>query len=361
MIRILPGYLRRQFLGIFLFSLVGVVVVFLVVDLVENLDQFIDREVPRRVIVAYYLYYVPYIVVLTLPVVTLLSAVFSVGNLARHNELVAMKALGYSLYRVTGTLLGMGLLVSVASFILAEGVVIKTNRKKEDIRRSYLDRVSGRVSSRLKEIEIQEPPDKMITIGYFDGEKQVAHRLKVETFQDHRLTSRLDSPSMRWDEGEEEWVVEGGYQRTFEGETERAFPVSEPLRFRFQFTPKELLMAQVKPDEMGFRELHRFVEKVRRLGGEVHRWMTDLHLRVAFPLSNIIIVLFSVPLAYNRRRKSLAVGFGISLLVCFFYFGLVKIGETMGHKGSVPPLVAAWLGNGVVGMGGVINLVKARK
>lgn len=356
---ILPRYLRRRFLGLFLFSLLSVIVIFLIIDLVENLDQFIDREVPRRIIFFYYLYYIPYILVLTMPVATLLTTVFSVGSFARHNEMVAMKSLGYSLYRVMWTLLGIGFWISLLSFILSEGIVVQTNRNKEEIRRTYLDRVSGRFSSRLKNLEIQEPPDKIITIGYYDGEKQIANQVKVETFLGSRLVSRLDSPSMIWNG--EAWVVNEGYQRLFQGESEQAVLISQPIHFYFQFDPAELVLAQIKPDEMSFRELIEFVRKVRLLGGEAHRWLTDLHLRIAFPLSNLIIVLLGVPIAYNRRKKSLAVGFGVSFLVCFIYFGLVKMGQTMGQRGSMHPFWAAWLGNEIMGISGVINMIKTRK
>ena len=359
MIRILPAYIRSRFLGLFFFCLLSVIVLFLVVDLVENVDRFIDKKVPQKVIFLYYIYYVPYILVLTMPVATLLATVFSVGNFARHNEIIAMKSLGYSLYRMMRTLLAMGFLVSLFSFVLAEGLVAQTNRRKEDIRRAYLDRAGRRVSSRLRDLEIQEPPDKIVTIGYYDGKTHVAHKVKIETFRDHRLVSRLDAPSMRWAGGV--WVVTEGYQRRFEGGAEEAVPIQHPLRFHFRFNPRELLMAQVTPDEMGFGELLAFVGRVRQSGGDVHRWMTDLYLRIAFPLSNVIIVLISVPLAYRRRRKSVAVGFGMSLLVCFFYFGLVKTGQTLGQKGSLPPLLGAWLGNGIMGVWGFVNVRRARK
>lgn len=359
MITILPRYIKRRFMGLFLFSLLSVIVVYLIVDLVENLDQFIDREVPQKVIILYYLYYIPYVTVLTMPVATLMATIFSVGSFARHNEMVAMKSLGYSLYRVMGSLLGMGLGVSLLCFVLSEGITIQANRKREDIRRTSLGRVGGRLTTRLRNLEIQEPPDKIVTIGYYNDEKQIARQVKVETFRESRLVSRLDSPSMEWNG--HAWIVREGYQRLFDGEIEKALPIEHPMIFHFQFDPAELVLAQIKPDEMELHELVRFVGKVRQLGGEVYRWLTDLHLRIAFPLSNLIIVLFSVPIAYNRRKKSLAVGFGISLVVCFFYFGLVKTGQTMGQKGSIPPFWAAWLGNNIMGLCGVINVLKTRK
>ncbi len=359
MVKILPNYLRRQFFQIFFFCLLSVIILFLVVDIVENLDRFIDRAVPWKIVLLYYLYYIPYIIVLTLPIATLLATIFSVGNFARHNEMVAMKSLGYSLYRVMGTLLGIGLFLSVFSFLLAEGVVTHTNRKKENIRRTYLDRVPGMISSVMRNLEIHVPPDKIVTIGYYDKKRRIARQVKIETFQGHKLISRIDAPSMRWNG--KVWVIKKGYQRIFKGEKEKALPLKQPYKYPFQFTPKELLVAQIKPDEMTFTELLHFISEVRNSGGEVHQWMTDLHLRIAFPLSNFIIILFSVPLAYNRRKKSLIVGFGISLLVCFFYFGLVKMGQTMGENGSVPPLLGAWLGNILMGAAGVFDLINTRK
>jgi len=356
---ILPAYFRRLFIQIFVGCLVAVVLIFIVTHLVENLDEFIDKSVPLKVTVLYYLYHIPYTVVITSPIATLLAAVFSIGSLAKHNELVALKALGYSLYRVMGTLLIMGLIVSGIMFVVAEGVAIKSNRKREQIQTRFIDGVPSRVSSKIRNLEIQEPPNQIIFMGVFDGDSQVATQVKIETFVSNRLVSRVDAPAMLWDG--ESWVISRGFERTFNGDHEEAKPIRQPRRYTFQFDPDQLLLAQIKPDEMSFRELSWFVRRVRQSGGEVRKWMTELHLRIAFPLANLMIVLFSVPLVYNRRKKSLTTGFGIALVICFLYFGLVRMGQTMGEKGSVYPWIAAWMGNAVMTAGGGVNVVKTRK
>ncbi|MEE9163069.1 MAG: LptF/LptG family permease, partial [Candidatus Neomarinimicrobiota bacterium] len=56
MFKLLDRYVLSRFLGMFLGALVAFVIVFLVVDVVENLDKFIDAKMPRRAVVAYYLY-----------------------------------------------------------------------------------------------------------------------------------------------------------------------------------------------------------------------------------------------------------------------------------------------------------------
>jgi lipopolysaccharide export system permease protein len=357
--RLLPKYLSRQFLGIFVFSLIGSVFLFVIVDLIENADQFIDAKAAWHVVVVYYLYFLPNICVLTVPVATLLATVFSVGLLAKNNEITAMKALGYSFYQVMSVLLILGCIISVFSFFLQEIISIPANGKMMEIKRSYLTKNEGASYLKYRNLLIQEPPDKIVRIEFFNNITGTAYNVSIETFADNKLISRLDAAEMRWKDNR--WVVPGGYRRIFEDEKEKAFPFSKPVVFSFQFTPKELASAQIKPDEMRFLELHRFIRKIRQSRGEVKRWLTDFYMRIAFPVSNLFIILLAAPLSYNRRKKSLAIGFGISLMICFFFFGLIKLGQTLGQNESLPPLLAAWLGNVLAAAGGVINTISTRK
>lgn len=357
--RLLNRYFIRQFTTIFLLCLIGVLILYLVIDGVENMDGFIDAKAPKLTILFYYFYYIPMIVVLILPVCALLAAVFSVGNLARNNETVALKALGVSLYQMMRVLLILGFLISLISFFLAEGVVVQTNRKKEAIEETYLKKGRNRSQTVLTDLKIQEPPNQIIFIGRFDRNKNQATRVKIETFAENKLVSRIDAPNMSWKDGE--WVIETGYRRDFTDEQEVATPITDPKQFRFRFSPDELVMAQSKPEELNILDLARFIGRIRESGQPVHPWMTDFHMRIAFPLANFFIVLLAAPLSYNRRKQSLTFGFGFALLIVFLYFGMVKLGQTMGHNATLKPFVAAWLGNGVAAVAGVINLWKIRK
>ena len=355
---ILQKYILKRFFFILTFSLVGVLLFFILSHLVENMDRFIDKQVPLKVVLMYYVYFIPYNLILVLPVATLLSTFFSLGVFAKNNEIVAMKALGYSLYQIATTLLITGFLISAASFVISEGIVVKANQRKEGIDQDYLHKSSKIKEARISRLVIQEPPNQIVSIGLYDAGKKEGKHVKIETFGENRLICRLDAPSITWNG--KSWTIAHGIERFFDEEPEKAIPLDSTRTFQFRFTPDDILLTQEKPEEMGVVELKRFIDLVRSSGGEVQQWLTDYYLRFSFPLSNLIIILFSIPLAYNQR-KNLAIGFFISLGVCFFYFGLVKMGQTMGEKGSMNPMIAAWLGNGVLIIGGIINLVKARK
>ena len=356
---ILPKYIGKRFAGILLFSLLGAVVIFLVLDLVQSLDQFIDKGVPRKTIIQYYLYYVPYIIVLVLPVTALVATVFSIGSLARRNEIIAMKSLGYSLYQMMKTLMLLGFGISLFSFIMSEGVMIHTNRLKQNIEDTYLNPGRQIRTSYLRDLEIKEPPDTFITIDRYIIKKKTAYRVEIKRHHENRLIYRLDSDSMYWNGTH--WEIPGGRERFFMEEAERMEDIHQPRMLDFKFSPKELLLTQKQPTEMSFNELKWFVNRVVQSGGEVQLWKTELYLRISYPISSMIIILLSVPFAYNRRKRNMAIGFGISLGICFFYFGVMKVCQTLGENGSIPPVVAAWFSNGIMGFGGIINLLKVRK
>jgi len=91
-------YLIRQFLVTLSMTLMGFLCVILIVDLIENLDRFIDNAIPFKITLKYYFYAIPWFINIGLPMSMMISTIFSIGLLAKRNELTAMKATGISLY-----------------------------------------------------------------------------------------------------------------------------------------------------------------------------------------------------------------------------------------------------------------------
>ena len=98
MLNRLDKYLLSQFFTVLSMSLLGFLAIFLVVDLIENLDRFVDNGVPVMVTITYYLYTIPWFISVALPMSMLISTVFSIGMMVKRNEWTAMKSTGISLY-----------------------------------------------------------------------------------------------------------------------------------------------------------------------------------------------------------------------------------------------------------------------
>lgn len=155
--QILDKYLIKQFSFVLLFSLVAFWIIFLVVDLVEHLDNLLDKHASLFLITKYYLYYTPYIVVLALPVATLLSCLFSLGQLAKHNELTAMKSSGISLYRILLPLFVFSFLMSLLTMVTGGSIVPITYQKMMEVKNVEIEkgRMEGTQSSRIYSFRVR--------------------------------------------------------------------------------------------------------------------------------------------------------------------------------------------------------------
>ena len=90
--KLIDKYLIRQFLQTVFFSLLAFIMIFLVIDAMENLDDFIDQNVPWINILHYYFVFTPEIIKLITPVAVLFGALFTAGKVSTLSELTAMRA-----------------------------------------------------------------------------------------------------------------------------------------------------------------------------------------------------------------------------------------------------------------------------
>jgi lipopolysaccharide export system permease protein len=357
--RILDRYIGGKFLAAAIFSVVAFVAIFLVVDIVERLDTFIDKDVPFFTVVQYYLFYVPYIVILTLPIAMLLASLFSISALSRHQELTAMKAAGISLYRMLLPVFSLGLLVSILCMIFGEFVVPYTNERKGTIWSREIKKRSQQKGALRRDIYLQGSDGRIYFLREYDGQTQTGKGILLQRYQNGHLVSRIDAGQMAWVNGA--WIFRDGLSRSFVGEEEIATEFAELRRPDLEETPQDFSKKQKQPDEMNYRELRQYIRRVEHSGGEVQREQVDLFLKIAFPFANLIIVLFGAPLASNPRRSGAAVSFGISLFICFVYYSFLRLGQALGYNGTLPPALSAWMGNAVFGMAGLFVLWKAKK
>jgi lipopolysaccharide export system permease protein len=386
--RLLDKYLIKQFFFVMLFSLIAFWIIFLIVDLVENLDKFIDRHTTLLVIIKYYLFYTPYIVVLSLPVAMLLSCLFSLGQLAKHNELTAMKSAGISLYRILFPLFVFSFLISILTLIVGESIIPFTYQKMMDVRTIEIEKGKRDNNLILQDVFVQGGEGIIFHLASYDPKAKMGTDALVQRFADSRLKEEIQAKRARWKESG--WLFENGVEMIFSDslvETpavdstsgtdtslllshrkekivsgiEKYESFDKLFRLDLKIKPEALTQRQKKPDEMGYFELADYVKIKKRSGQLVAKEATDLNLKISFPLVNFIIVLFGAPIAANPKRSGLAIGFAISLFIAFVYYTLIRMGQSFGYSEKLPPILAAWITNIIFSILGVVLLIKAKK
>ncbi len=352
---ILGGFWRNLVIGLVAFT-----VIFITVDINEEIDNYIDHEAALYDIVAYYLFQIPWILLLVLPVSALLSAVFSLGKLARQNELTAFIASGTPFVRLAMPIIASALLLSVATIAFSELLVPKTNRRSEQIMLVKIEKRRKQESFRFKNHLHYEGENNRVY--YAERYDVTLHELRNAVLQEYRGSSiqrRIDAQKVFWDGGK--WVFLNGAIREFTPEGERITPFDRLPMKELPERPEDLAKQEIDPEEMNYTELKDYIDKVRRGGGEIDKYLVDLYFKFSFPFTSLIFAVIGAALSSVKRKPSLATGFGLTLFISFTYYGILRIGQALGHSGVIQPLAGAWLGNIIFFAVGGVLLYRANK
>jgi lipopolysaccharide export system permease protein len=273
-----------------------------------------------------------------------------------------MKSSGVSLYRLMVPYVAVALLVSLGSIYFTGWIVPIANQRKFTIERVYLHK--DVVNASGSNITIQDSRTRFLSIGYFDDTRNVASRISIQDFSPSDPTVmvvRVDAVSMMWDSATHAWILNTGTRRWFDGGRERMEQFVAQSAGLLHFDPGDLRKKQEKPDEMDYYSLKQFIRNQEDAGQDVARWLVDFYSKISFPFASVIVVLFGVPFASQKRRGGVGVQLGISLLICFVYLIFMKVSQVFGYNGDVNPLFTAWSANLLFLAGAGVVILRVQK
>jgi lipopolysaccharide export system permease protein len=359
--KIIDRYFIKQFLQTTAFALLAFAIIFVIIDMMEKLDDFIDQSVPYSVVVEYYIYFIPEILRLMTPVAVFLACLFTTGRMANYNELTAFRSAGTSLYRMMAPYLVTAFIISLFSIYFGGYIVPLANKGKVNIEINYMKKDLPPPGSN---IFIQDSNSMIVSIGYFDVSHQVASRVSIQEFNKKNpieMISRIDARQMKYDTLKNQWDAYKGIVRHFNNNKETVEEFNHLAIKTLNFKPKDIKTQQERPEEMSIPALKEFYKNQGRIGNDPTPTLIEYHSRFAFSMSSFIVAFIGLPLAASKRRGGLALQFGISLLFTFFYLSFMKISQAFGKNGVLDPILTAWCANIIFILFAVINLIRVRK
>ncbi len=355
-------HIMRRLLAGFLLLVGALIVFFIVLHYVEYIDDFMDRGATmRQVFLTYYPSYVPEIVRLTSPLALFLACVYLTGRLTQSLQITALQTSGVSLYRLLWPYVAVALVVTGFMFWFNGWVVPQTNRVVLDFERRYLRDAPQELD--VSDIHRQNRPGNYVTVGYFDRERSMAHRVSMQRFDDARhLVARLDAARLVWVDSLATWRAEDVTLHTFSeaGLVERRTVAQ--LDTVLSILPRDLARTERDVESMTIPAAAAYIEDLERSGaGGLGRPRVGYFVKFAYPFANLILVLIGVPLAAVRRRGGQAVVIGLGLVTAFAYLAVQKLTEPFGYSDTLDPLVTAWLPHALFFAVALLILARARK
>ena len=111
--KILRKYLIREIIVMFLFSLTIFTFTLVIGNIIKLAELVINRGVDIKLVGRLFLYLIPFLLSYTIPMSMLTSVLLVFGRLSGDNEIIAIRASGINIYRLSVPLLMVGLLFSL--------------------------------------------------------------------------------------------------------------------------------------------------------------------------------------------------------------------------------------------------------
>ncbi len=410
----LDRYVFSEFIKIFIVTALGFPILVFVIDLVDSLNKYLERHVTPGQLALSYVYWLPETMFNVLPAAVLFATVFTVGAVTRYSEITAAKASGISFYRFILPIVAGATLATALGLTLGElaapanarrlAVLKETHDENGSARSNFAYAADGgRVykaqtlsvdAGTMNAVEIDRKGNGRDYPGLLvaaEGAKWTAGRgwvLRKGTMHilpsdstvggrrsgaaaDSGLTdARVDAPPtvrVRSRGARDVRDARGGAATTA-ATGMRAGPLPVDLAFDFdsvldrQITerPRDLMVTPKAPDDMNYRDLGRFIRSMQRSGADVNTLRVTRMLKIAIPVTCVIILLFGAPLATSTQRGGAAYGIGLSLGTTILFLVLIQLTKAVGGKGLIPPEAAAWVPSVLFGLAGAVLLSRTR-
>jgi lipopolysaccharide export system permease protein len=357
---LLSKHIFREFITLVAGVLAGIIVVYLSVEFLQKADRLIKFHATFLQVARYFFYNIPTMISLSLPMATLIASLLSLGNLSRHNEIIAMRASGVSLARIIMPMIVGGVLLSALGFLNTEYVIPVYSSRADYIRNVEIEKKQQRVMFQQQKLWLRGPDNSIVNIDLVSPNRNEMIGINIYKLNpDYSLRERIKAESLVWENGN--WRLKHSRSFTVANDEVR-FHVSDNEIFNIVENPNDLGTIVKDSQEMNFQELWDYIKRLKTSGYKAASYEVDLYNKIAFPFSSLLVVLLSIPFSIHKVRSGGAgKGFAIAVVIAFFYWALMSVGGSLGRSGIFPPMVGAWFANIIFGFAAIVVLVHIQK
>ena len=354
-IPLIDRWLLGELIGPLLFALTAFTVVSLSVGVMFDLvRKIVESNLPWTIAVQVLLLKLPSFLVISFPMATLMASLLAYSRLSANSELTALRSVGVTASRMVAPAIALALLMTSLSFLFNDVIVPRTNRsaeftlqralgkaiaaeKGDDIVYSRFGRVSGPdgvVGSGLTQLFYSTKFEEGTMIG-----------VTVLDFSRSGFTQMLVADKANWNESEAKWEFVDGKILTL---TPTGSTTSADFdRYLYPLSPAPLRIARL-PKDANNMTVSEAIEAEQLLSDagdrkEARRLRVRIQEKFTVPMACLVFGLIGSSLgAKPNSRTSRSQGFGISVVLIFVYYVLSFSFSSLGVKGTLDPLVAAW-------------------
>jgi lipopolysaccharide export system permease protein len=334
----LERYLAQQIYSTVLFVLVGFLALFAFFDLIKELGDLGNGDYQLRQIFTYVALSIPAHAYELFPVVVLIGTLYVLAHLASNSEYTVMRASGLSPARAGLTLVKIGVVFIIATFVIGEWIAPNAEEAAKKVRlRAMSSLIGDDLSSGLwfkderSFINVREARQANQLHGVRIYEFDQAYRLRVVT-----LAQRAEY------RGNGAWTLLEVAQTFFEDGGAPKVARHPEAEWRSKVNPDMLDALIVLPERMSTWALYKYVQHLAGNRQKTERFEIAMWKKVFYPFAALVMMALALPFAYMQARAGMVgVKVFLGIMLGIFFHMLNSLFSHIGLLHNWPPIAAA--------------------
>ncbi len=364
--RTLSLYVVSEILPPFLLGLMAFTFILLTARILKLVELLVTRGVPLSQIGKLFALILPTFLEMTVPMALLLGILVGLSGLSNDHEILALKASGISPFQILWPIAMVALFVSLLTLLITTLVRPAANL---ELKKELYNIAKSRVATALKEnvfnsdfpnvliyVEKVIPPGNtsqgVLIVDRRNPTRETVIFGKVALFLSNEETSTL---SLK--------LFDGVIHEKEKNQSEFSQTRFNVYHFNLDLEETFNLIKKQKrdPSEMSLRQLGKTIRSKQAQGLNPINEILDLHQRFSFPFAPLVFSLLGVALVLmpTPSRQGRFWGLVSCLFWLLLYYALLTIGKALGEREMLPPLLALWFPNILVGLVAVHFFIKA--
>ncbi len=358
-IPLIDRWLLGQLLPPMLFAIGAFTTVSLSVGIMFDLvRKIVEFGLPFQIALKILLLKLPGFLVLSFPMSMLLATLLAYGKLSSNSELLALKSLGVNNKRIILPAVILSLFMTCLTFSFNDSLVPVSNRVAENTLRESLgkaisseegkhimfSRYGSQVDSLNRVSKSQENLTHIFYAKYFRN--NFMEEVTLIDFSRLGMQQILKAQKGEYDQNKNLWNFYDGKIMISRDNGEISSINFEKYQYPLDEGPMELAKVPSDANDMTVRQAIRAESLYRQAGNNKESRRMKVRIQEKFTLPAACLVFGLIGSSFGVRsisRSSKSQGFGLSVLMIFAYYILSFFSSSLGVKGVLNPILAAWI------------------
>ncbi len=347
--------------------------IFIINNIGRLVSLCLEKGVSILIVLQLFVYMLPFTAAVTVPMGVLFGVLMVLGRFSETSEIIAMRASGFSLYSIYIPTFLFGAVMSILMFWFINFVMPESNYRYKALYRNVIySNPSILIDERaFSDFPSSNKADKKISALNITDNKKILHSVFLYEFDKRDQSVKITySKTGVWSNNTINAPIttlnlqDGKTLNISYDDFKQIRQVTfDEIKINIKKKIRGIQSVKKGPKEQSVFEVSRRINDLKKNKKKVNaRLWVEYNKKFSIPMACLIFVIVAFPLGINFDRSGRGVSFGLSIIVIFAYYILMTLGESLGYRGIISPIISMHIPNFVLLVAGfVLFYFKLRK